>query len=53
VWIDGYQRWDGGRYVWTAGRWERPPHPRSVWVPGRWQQDNRRGWFWVDGRWRG
>ena len=27
VWIDGYHRWDGGRYVWVPGRWERPPHP--------------------------
>ena len=27
VWIDGYHRWDGDRYVWTPGRWERPPHP--------------------------
>lgn len=25
VWIAGYHRWDGGRYVWVPGRWDRPP----------------------------
>ena len=51
VWIDGYQRWDGGRYAWVAGRWERPPRPRARWVRGRWARD-RRGWYFVDGHWR-
>lgn len=51
VWIAGYQRWNGGTYVWVPGRWERPPRPRAVWVPGHWVRE-RRGWYFVDGRWR-
>ena|SRR5690348_8284735 len=51
VWIEGYQRWDGGRYVWTSGRWALPPRPRARWVQGHWSRD-RRGWYWVDGHWR-
>lgn len=23
VWIGGYHRWDGERYVWVPGRWDR------------------------------
>jgi hypothetical protein len=51
VWVGGYHRWDGGRYVWTPGRWAMPPRPHAVWVPGRW--DHRGGGYvWVEGRWR-
>jgi hypothetical protein len=52
IWIEGYHRWDGNRFVWTQGRWERPPHPRAVWVAGHWNHDGR-GYYWVEGRWRG
>ena len=51
VWVPGYYRWDGRRYVWIAGEYVRPPRARAVWVPGRWSRD-RRGWFWIEGRWR-
>ena len=51
VWIPGYHRWNGGAYVWTPGRWDRPPRVRARWVPSHWAQD-RRGWYFVDGRWR-
>jgi hypothetical protein len=51
VWIDGYHRWDGGRYVWVPGRWDVPPRARAVWVPGRWVHE-RRGWYFVEGHWR-
>src|SRR5690348_17472688 len=51
VWIEGYQRWDGGRYLWVPGRWVMPPRPRARWVAGHWSRD-RRGWYWVDGHWR-
>ena len=51
VWIQGYHRWDGTRYVWTSGRWERRPHSNAVWVAGRWRH-HRNGWYWVDGRWK-
>jgi hypothetical protein len=51
VWIDGYHRWDGARYVWVPGRWDRPPHPGAVWVGHRWV---RRGDHWEmrEGHWR-
>jgi hypothetical protein len=51
VWVPGYQRWDGRRYVWVPGRWMLPPRHRSAWAPGRWVHD-RRGWYWSNGRWR-
>ena len=30
VWIAGYHRWDGARYVWVGGRWEIGPSPRAL-----------------------
>ena len=51
VWIDGFHRWEGERYVWVSGRWERRPHRGAVWVPGRWRHHDR-GWFWVEGHWK-
>jgi hypothetical protein len=51
VWIDGYHNWDGNRYVWVPGRWDRPPHPGGHWVAHRWVH---RGDHWelVEGHWR-
>ncbi len=51
IWIEGYHRWTGADYVWVAGHWERPPHPRARWERGRWYHADQ-GWYWVDGRWR-
>ena len=51
VWIGGYHRWDGGRYVWVPGRWDRPPHPGARWEPGRWDHGHD-GYRWREGRWR-
>ncbi len=51
VWIGGYHRWDGRRYVWAPGYWGLPPRGRTVWVPGRWAYE-RRGWYWTGGYWR-
>jgi hypothetical protein len=51
VWIRGYHRWDGARFVWAPGRWERRPHPAAVWVDGHWAH-HRNGWYWVEGRWK-
>src|SRR5262245_41253970 len=34
VWVPGYQRWSGNAYVWTPGRWDRPPRPHQRWVAG-------------------
>ena len=52
VWISGYYRWDGRRYLWVGGRWVLPPRTRAVWIPGRWE-NSPRGWFWKPGHWRG
>ncbi|HEY1948183.1 MAG TPA: hypothetical protein VGG97_14325 [Bryobacteraceae bacterium] len=51
VWVGGYHRWDGRRYVWMPGAWMLPPRPRARWVDGRWVHD-RRGYYWRDGHWR-
>jgi hypothetical protein len=51
VWIDGYHRWDGARYVWTPGEWREPPHAHAVWVPHRWEHRHG-GWVMVEGHWR-
>ncbi len=51
VWIAGYHAWDGNRYVWTPGRWERPPHPHAVWVAHRWVHRHG-GWVLIEGHWR-
>jgi hypothetical protein len=51
VWVAGYHRWDGGRYVWVPGRWDRPPHEHARWVPHRWVHRHG-GWVLVEGHWR-
>jgi hypothetical protein len=51
IWIRGYHRWEGDRYVWFPGRWERRPRAGAVWVEGHWAE-HRRGWYWVEGHWR-
>jgi hypothetical protein len=51
VWIGGYQRWNGVRYVWVPGRWVLPPRPGVVWVAPRYVR--RRGtWVYYRGYWR-
>ena len=51
VWVPGYQRWDGNRYEWIQGKWDRPPHPGARWEAHRWVRRNG-GWVMVEGRWR-
>jgi len=51
VWVEGYHRWDGGRYVWVPGTWMRPPRPHMRWIPPRYRHA-RGGWVFVEGRWR-
>jgi WXXGXW repeat (2 copies) len=34
VWMPGYYRWNGRRYIWVGGYWAKPPRPRAVWIPG-------------------
>ncbi|RRA49893.1 hypothetical protein D1Y84_02680 [Acidipila sp. EB88] len=52
VWIPGYQRWDGNRFIWAPGKWAIAPRPRAVWMPGHWDRSPN-GWRWVAGGWRG
>jgi WXXGXW repeat (2 copies) len=51
VWIPGYQRWDGGRYIWVAGSWVLPPRPHARWIAHRWVRRHG-GWVLEEGHWR-
>ena len=51
VWVSGYHRWDGVRYVWVPGSWVAPPRPHAVWVPHHWVHRGG-GWVLVEGHWR-
>lgn len=51
VWVAGYQRWDGARYIWAPGYWTARPRPRAVWVPHHWVH-RRGGWVLIPGHWR-
>ena len=51
VWIGGYHRWDGDKYVWESGRWEVPPREHAVWVAPRYEHRNG-GYVFVEGHWR-
>jgi hypothetical protein len=51
VWIAGYHRWDGNRYVWAPGHYDRPPRRGAVWVPHRWVHRHD-GWVLNEGHWR-
>lgn len=49
VYVEGRQHWDGNRYVWRDGYYERE-RPGYVYRPGRWTRSGR-GHVWVEGRW--
>ncbi len=51
VWIGGYHRWNGSRYIWVPGKWIVPPRHGAVWVAPRWVPRNG-GYVFVAGRWR-
>ena len=51
VWIGGYHRWDGHRYVWMRGRYDRRPHANARWTAAHWEARGR-GHVWVEGRWQ-
>ena len=51
-WVAGYHRWDGHRYEWVQGHWERAPRHGARWYDGRWRRDRSHGWYWTDGNWR-
>src|ERR1700687_4949801 len=51
-WVDGYWYPDGGRYVWHAGYWTRPPYPGAHWVAPRHDGAMFYAGFWDGGRGR-
>lgn len=51
IWVSGYWAWQGNRYVWIGGHWERPPRGRHSWVEPRWE--HRGGsYVFIQGHWR-
>jgi len=50
VWTPGYYAWRNNAYVWTAGVWERPPHPGNVWIEPHYVSSGGR-YFLQPGRW--
>lgn len=50
IWIDGYWRWDRGRYVWVPGVWQRPPYAGAYWSHGHWDRYPE-GWRYHEGHW--
>ena len=41
VWAEGFYDLRGGSWVWSPGRWARPPHAHARWVPNRWERHGR------------
>src|SRR5262249_9464457 len=39
VWVPGYHRWNGHRYVWVSGHSVRAPRRHSRWIPGHWSHE--------------
>jgi hypothetical protein len=49
-WVGGYHRWDGHRYVWVGGRYERRPHANARWTAAHWERRGNARVF-IEGRW--
>jgi hypothetical protein len=49
IWIDGHWQWNGNRYVWKKGHWEKKA--KGAWVKGQWKKTGR-GHKWVPGHWK-
>ena len=52
IWTPGFWYWSGGRHVWRAGVWTRPPAGYSSWNRGGWYHTPGRGWYHSGGHWR-
>ena len=50
IWVAGYWRWNGRKYVWVEGRWI-APRKGYVYVPGHWVK-SRHGWYFIEGHWK-
>lgn len=51
VWAAGFWDLRGGRWVWSEGRWMRPPRGHGVWVHPYWESHGR-GYRFHRGYWR-
>ena len=49
VWSPGYHRWNGKRYVWVAGSWQRDRPGYAYRAPGWVERDGR--WHYQPSRW--
>ena len=49
IWVDGYYRYRGGRYLWAPGHYIRPRRAH-VYVRPHWKK-TRRGYYFVPGHW--
>jgi hypothetical protein len=39
VWIKGYSHWEGTRWGWVSGRWERPAARSHRWIAPRYRRE--------------
>jgi hypothetical protein len=51
VWVGGFHRWDGARYVWTPGHYAAPPRSGVRWVPDGYEHRGGR-YYYRHGYWR-
>jgi hypothetical protein len=49
VWVNGYHRWNGSAWVWTAGYYQ-PERVGYTWVQPTWELRGDQ-YIWVDGYW--
>ncbi len=52
VWTSGYQQWDGSKFVWQPGQWQKPPREHAIWMAARWEKTPE-GYVFIEGRWAG
>jgi hypothetical protein len=50
VWIAGDWKYDGAKYVWVPGSWQRPAASDLTWVPGAWLKTSS-GHEYIPGHW--
>jgi hypothetical protein len=57
IWIAGFWGYEGGRHVWHAGHWDKPPAANFHYVEPRWDRKGsqyafREGHWQKDSRWK-
>jgi hypothetical protein len=51
VWLGGFWGYEGGRHVWHAGHWEKPPKPKAHYVDPKWDRKGSQYGF-REGHWK-